>query len=376
MHIGIDLITFSTSKYFFKLETLAKYRNVDYAKYCTGIGQTQMSVFPPNEDIITLAVDAAEKLLSNIDNKDSIDMLIFASESSFDISKSEGIYVHKFLELNNECRVFNIKQACYSLTAALEMAKSHVALYPSSKVLIIGSDIIKYPSNSSGEPTQGGGAVAMIVSESPRILELEPYSSVFTKEVMDFWRPIYKSEALFDGKLSAYNYLELLKITFDKYIKKSRLSKKDIDYFCFHCPFCKMAQKVARQIGDIDIHYTTIYNSVIGNSCSASLYISFISLLDNCLNDLTEKRIGFFSYGSGSVAEFFSGKVVPGYKRVLLSQRHKKDLEERIEISFEDYELFRKNTLPSNSKNYVNIGNLTLSNIIDDKRYYSKINKF
>ncbi len=373
MNIGIDLITFATSRYFFKLDTLARYRDVAYEKYCTGIGQIEMSVFPPNEDIVTLAIAAGEKLLPQVDDINSIDILIFASESSFDISKSEGTYVHKFLNLNNNCRVFNIKQACYSMTAALIMAKSYVATSPSSKVLIIGSDIVKYSSNSSGEPTQGGAAVAIIVSESPRILTLEPYSSFYTREIMDFWRPIYKTEALFDGKLSAQNYLEMLKITFADFLKKSGFSKKDIDYFCFHCPFCKMAKKAARQISGIDITKATIYNSIIGNSCSASLYMSFISLLDNCIEDLSSKRIGFFSYGSGSMAEFFSGKIVPGYESVLLSSQHKKSLKEREEVSFDEYEAFRTGQSELLNQQYQNAGSVSLKEIDKEQRVYKKV---
>ena len=373
MSAGIDIIEFSTSKYFFKLKTLAKHRNEDYAKYYSGIGQELMSVFPPNEDIVTLGIAAAEKALEKIENKNSIDMLIFASESAFDLSKSEGIYIHKFLELKNDCRVFNIKQACYSATAALQLAKNYVECNPKSKVLIVSSDIVKYSSDSSGEPTQGGAAVAMVISQNPRILSLEPFSSVYTTDVMDFWRPTYKEEALFDGKLSAYNYLKSLEITFSEFLKKSALSKSDIDRFCFHCPFCKVVKKAAKQVGNIDVEKTLIYNRIIGNSCSSSLYVSFISLLDHENEDLSEKRIGFFSYGSGSVAEFFSGCMVQGYKNLLSSEENRNSLSSRLEISFDEYEAFRKNE--PISKNYENIGNVKLSGMIEDKKNYEKISR-
>lgn len=371
MSVGIDVIEFATSRYFFKLETLAKHRNEDYAKYYSGIGQMLMSVFPPNEDIVTLGIAAAQKALAKIEGINSIDILIFASESSFDISKSEGIYVHKFLGLKSGCRVFSIKQACYSATAALHLAKSYVLENPKSKVLVVSSDIVKYSSNSSGEPTQGGAAVACVISQNPRILSLEPISTAYTTEVMDFWRPVYKDEALFDGKLSAYNYLKSLEITFGDFLKKSNLSKSNIDHFCFHCPFCKVVRKSAKQIGGIDVEKTLIYNAIIGNSCSSSLYMSFISLLDNSEEDLSDKRIGFFSYGSGSVAEFFSGHIINGYKKLISSEGNKNSLSSRLEISFEEYEAFRKNK--SVSKNYENVGNVKLSGIIDDKRIYEKI---
>ncbi|MCR5224893.1 MAG: hydroxymethylglutaryl-CoA synthase [Alphaproteobacteria bacterium] len=371
MKIGIDAIAFSTSKYVLKLSTLAEKRGVDYAKYCVGIGQTEMSVFPPNEDIVTIAIDAAEKALSAIENKNEIDMVIFATESSFDLSKSAGIYVRHFLGLSDNCRIFDLKQACYSVTAALQLAKAYITCNPNSKVLVIGSDIVKYSKNTSGEPTQGGAAVAIVVSKDPRIAEFEPYSGVYSTEIMDFWRPTYATEALFDGKLSAHNYLKSLDICFERYLTSSKLSEQDIDYACFHAPFCKMARKASKQLfSDKNIDNSLIYNELIGNSCSASLYICLISLLDNTKENMDGKRVGMFSYGSGSVAEYFSLTVSKGYDKMLTAKANREMLSNRTEISFEEYELFRNNqALPG--KIYENVGKVTMTGIVNDKREYS-----
>lgn len=371
MKIGIDAITFSTSKYVLKLSTLAAKRGVDYAKYCVGIGQTEMSVFPPNEDIVTIAVDAAEKVLTNVEDKNAIDMVIFATESSFDLSKAAGIYVHHFLGLSDNCRVFDLKQACYSVTAALQMAKTCVACNPNSKVLIVGSDVVKYSQNTSGEPTQGGAAVAIVVSKDPRIAELESYSGVYSTEIMDFWRPTYATEAIFDGKLSAHNYLKSMDICFERYLSSSKLSTQHIDYACFHSPFCKMARKANRQLfPDKNIDNSLVYNELIGNSCSASLYICLISLLDNTSEDMSGKRVGMFSYGSGSVAEYFSLIVCKGYEKMLTAKANREMLHSRVEVSFEEYELFRNNQ-KLQEKVYENVGKITLTGIVNDRREYS-----
>ncbi|MDR2782014.1 MAG: hydroxymethylglutaryl-CoA synthase [Holosporaceae bacterium] len=370
MKIGIDSIAFSTSKYFLSLDVLAQQRNVDCEKYCFGIGQKKMSIFPPNEDIVTIAIDAAQKILSQIENKKDIDMLIFATESSFDISKSAGIYIHHFLGLKDDCRVFDVKQACYSATAALQLAKAYVNSNHRSKVLIIGSDIVRYSPGTSGEPTQGGAAVAFIVSQNPRILEIEPHFGAYTTDIMDFWRPISMKEALFDGKLSAHNYLKSLEICTKRYFEKSNLAISDVDHVCFHAPFGKMARKANNQLlKSKTIEETLIYNSIIGNSCSASLYVSFISLMDNFKCDFSKKRICFFSYGSGSVAEFFSGIISENYKKMLKAEEHQTMLSQRIEISFSEYESLHSNDFNDFSA-YQNVGNVILSGIVDNKRIY------
>lgn len=83
----------------------------------------------------------------------------------------------------------------------------------------------------------------------------------------------------------------------------------------------------------------TYYNRYVGNIYTGSLYLSLISLLET--HDLSANdTIGLFSYGSGSVGEFFSGKIVDGYQDVLDIQGHKDLLNNREEISVETYESF------------------------------------
>lgn len=67
------------------------------------------------------------------------------------------------------------------------------------------------------------------------------------------------------------------------------------------------------------------------------MYIGLCSLLEQVDEDLTDKRIGLFSYGSGSVSEFFTAKVVPGYQSALNTERHAELLKARTELSYEEY---------------------------------------
>jgi hydroxymethylglutaryl-CoA synthase len=381
MTVGIEHLAFSTSRYFIKLETLAAHRGVDYKKYSEGIGQRFMSVFPPNEDIVTIAVDAAAKILVQVEDINSIDMLLFATESAFDLAKSIGIYVHRFLNLREDCRVVDLKQACYSATAALQLAKTFVQANPHSRVLVLGSDVVKYSPNSSGEPTQGGAAVAFIVSANPKIMVIEDGSGIHTQDVMDFWRPATSKEALFDGRLSAYCYLRSLGISFDRYLKNTGLQASDVDCMCFHTPFCKIARKGMRQLVDvygISPYYALLdnsldYASLLGNSCSASLYICLLSLLDNAETDLAGKRVGLYSYGSGSVAEYFSVLMCDSYKTMLTSQKNRLMLESRIEVSFEEYEKFCQDLPPKEYSSYDTTGRVRLKSIENMKRIYEAI---
>ena len=142
------------------------------AKYTIGIGQEKMAVAPITQDAVTLAANAALRIIDEEDLA-KIDLVIFGTESGIDNSKSGAVYVHDLLGIQEHARCIELKQACYGATAGIQLAKGHVALNPESRVLVLGSDISRYGIGTAGEVTQGAGAVAMIISAEPRILALE-----------------------------------------------------------------------------------------------------------------------------------------------------------------------------------------------------------
>ena len=91
-----------------------------------------------------------------------------------------------------------------------------VARQPEKKVLVIASDVARYDLDTPGEATQGCGAVAMLISANPRLLEIDPEVGNHTEDVMDFWRPNYRATALVDGKYSTKIYLRALKKSLGK----------------------------------------------------------------------------------------------------------------------------------------------------------------
>lgn len=210
MNVGIDKIGFFTSDYYIDMVDLAHARGDDPNKYLKGIGQQQQAVIPPTQDVVTLAANAADQILSE-DDKDAVDMVIFGTETGVDNSKSAAIYVQSLLGISNNARSFEIKQACYGGTAGIQMALDHIALYPDSKVLVLAADVARYGLKTPGEVTQGGGAVAMLLSANPHLLRLDGQSAFHSENIMDFWRPFYKREAIVDGHYSTDVYINFLK---------------------------------------------------------------------------------------------------------------------------------------------------------------------
>lgn len=387
--IGIESLAFYTPGFFLDLRTLAEERGVDSGKYTRGIGQELMGVLPPDEDVVTMGAHAAHYALEGIDLS-TVDTLMFATESGVDQSKAAAIYVHQLLGLPSGCKAFEIKQACCGSTAALQMALALVHQDPRKRVLIVASDVARYGFGTAGEPTQGAGAVGMVVSANPRLLTFDRESGSYTEDVMDFWRPNYMDEALVDGKYSIKVYLRALSETWKQYHAESGREYDDFARFCFHLPFTRMAEKahlhLARVAGYRDLdpvslharHQASLdYNRVSGNSYTASLYVGLTSLLEKTPEDLTGQRIGLFSYGSGCMASFFSGVVCPQYRDHLQADRHQTMLRQRRRLTYEQYEHFFGYRLPTDGSDFAVPRYTTnwfrLAGVRDHKRMYERV---
>ncbi|MCP0886438.1 hydroxymethylglutaryl-CoA synthase [Ligilactobacillus sp. WILCCON 0076] len=382
MKIGIDKIGFFTSNLYVDMAKLAVARNVDPNKYLIGIGQTKMAVIPPTQDVVTLAANAANRILTVAD-KEQIDMVLLATESGIDNSKSAAAYVANLLGLNEKIRVVELKQACYGATAALQLARTYIAVHPTSKILVIGADIARYGLNTPGEPTQGGGAVAMLVTKDPAILAIEDESSYLTRDIMDFWRPLGHYEALVDGKYSSDVYLDFFNTVFTDYKSKTGLKTVDFSSLLFHLPYTKLGLKALRlAVSDLDKRIITklneefensrIYSKKVGNLYTGSLYLSLLSVLENSQDLLPGQRLGLFSYGSGAEGEFYSGILQSKFKQQLIG--HKELLKNRKEVTVAEYEKIYKATVTSQTNIQLDYQNdpatFIFSGIDNNKRQY------
>ncbi|MFT8728380.1 MAG: hydroxymethylglutaryl-CoA synthase [Liquorilactobacillus ghanensis] len=353
MKVGIDKIGFFTSDLYIDMVKLAKQRQEDPNKYLIGIGQKKMAVIRPTQDAVSLAANAAAQILTEKDRA-KLGLVVFGTESGVDNSKSAAAYLAGLLQLPKNLRVVEIKQACYGATAGLDFAQGYIMLHPQEKVLVIGADIARYGLNTPGEPTQGGGAVAMLVTAAPRIIAFENVNTAAACDAGDFWRPLGETEARVAGKFSNNLYLDLLQQVWQEYIKQTGAKLEDFAGLLFHLPYTKLGLKGLRSLTTGADATTSVrlfkqfeaarmYNCQVGNLYTGSLYLSFLSLLKNSLELQAGQRIGFYSYGSGAQAEFFSGLLQPGFERQLAQINPAQQLAERHEISITAYEqLYRQ----------------------------------
>ncbi|HUJ25806.1 MAG TPA: hydroxymethylglutaryl-CoA synthase [Myxococcales bacterium] len=355
--IGIDVIGLAVPESYLELADLAQARGVQPSKYIEGLGVTRMAIALPHEDPVSLAAEAGRRALAPVD-KSRIGLCVVGSETGVDHSKPIAVWVHKLLGLPQQCRVYESKHACYGGTAGVLTALDWIASGSARgrSALIICSDIARYELGSPGEPTQGAGAVAMVISEEPRLLALEPgVSGAFAREVDDFWRPIYRREALTDGHYSVQCYLDSLAGAYGAW-KEQAGDGAPLARRCYHVPYGKMARKAHRHAMQLDglpeaeadatfaaqVAPSLRIPSQVGNIYTGSLWMALASLLEAEAAQLAGQRVGLFSYGSGCMAEFFAGTVADEAGAFAAQLQISGALERRRRLSFAEYEAIRR----------------------------------
>jgi hydroxymethylglutaryl-CoA synthase len=361
MQVGIDVLALAVPPLALNLADLAVARGVDPAKYEAGLGTTRTSVPPLDEDTVTLAVRAARKALDRggISPSD-VGLCIVGTETAVDHSKPVAAFVHGLLGLPSACRIFETKHACYGATAGLQNALDWIRSGSArgKKGLVIASDIARYGLRTPGEPTQGAGAVALVVSESPRLVALDAgLVGTYAHDVFDFWRPLYSKDAVVDGHYSVKCYLDALEGAYRAYVVHAggdhRANGPFSDRFAaiaYHVPYGKMAVKAHRHLRAIDgdgdgaasfdrqVAAGLTLPRLVGNIYTGSLYLSLASALSESTTSLDGRSVALFSYGSGSCAEFFSGTVSAGARELARASGLREEVRAQRILDVAEYE--------------------------------------
>ena len=373
--IGIHALGLAIPRRYVDMEELARARGIDPGKYIQGLGAREMAVAEPGEDTVALAAQAARRALAASGVPASkLGMLVVGTETGVDHSKPVASFVHGLLGLPQAMRVYDTQHACYGGTAGLMAAVDWIASGAADgrAALVVCSDIARYGVGTAGEPTQGAGAVAMLVTTDPAIFELDVgISGTASSHVHDFWRPLGLREAQVDGHYSVQCYLDAVSAAYRGWrtraiqrevIRGDGMASERLARICYHVPFCKMARKAHLQVRRCDLEdagapwdagaeetrgVASFREQVepslglcarIGNIYTGSLYLGLAGLLDAQASALAGERIGLFSYGSGCTSEFFSGVVARGAGDRIAAARFGELLATRERISVAEYE--------------------------------------
>ena len=182
--IGIDAISYYVPSIYLSIEQLSEKRNLDFQKLNKGLGLEKMAIADSNEDPSSFAANALIDLFekNNLDPQE-IGRIYMGTESALDASKPSATYATDLVEkyftnkfgercLKN-CDITDMTFACIGGVDALQNTIDWVSRNPGKKAIVVSSDLSKYELNSTGEYTQGAGAIALLITENPSILTID-----------------------------------------------------------------------------------------------------------------------------------------------------------------------------------------------------------
>ena len=264
MAAGIDDIEIYIPRLYIDAEDFAKARGLDPVKLQKGLGVSQMAIVDSNQDPAILAANACLKIMQkNKLSPEDIGRLYVSTESAFDESKAMNSYVIGMLEqvygqgAFEHCGGIETKFACVSGSYALYDNTNWIRAGEAEGkyALVVVSDIAKYDMGSSGEMTQGAGAVVMLLNDEPRLLAFDPkVTATSIKDEYDFYRPFGKETPIVHGQYSNMLYMIQVRKALESYKKKivsSGLIKMEpgetildhMDYINMHLPYSNMGKK-------------------------------------------------------------------------------------------------------------------------------------
>jgi polyketide biosynthesis 3-hydroxy-3-methylglutaryl-CoA synthase-like enzyme PksG len=315
------------------------------------------SVALPCEDVVTFAATAARPVVDALteEERQSIELIVVGTESAVDFGRSTSTYLHSLLGLHRTCRLFEIKQACYGGLAALQTACALVGASPrpDARALVVGADVASPMRHTYMEPSQGAGAVALLVGRQPRIAVLDAGAyGCHSYDSGDGSRPV-REQDVFNVDLSLLTYLDCLQHSWADYA--SVVADADVvDSFhrlAMHTPFPGMVKGAHRTLlrrlhrlpdAEIEADFaervapSLAYPAQVGNVYAGMLLLAIASMIDH--TPAEAYRAGLYGYGSGCSSEFTSAVVLPGARARLAEAGIAQQLGGRADLSIMDYD--------------------------------------
>ena len=216
------------------LEAWCEWTNNPWEKVQKIVGRS-FRVPAPHENVYTMAANAVLRLILNYDiDPQEVGFLGLGTESSTDNAAGAVIVrgmVDRALEglgkprLSRQLEVPEFKHACLGGIYALKSAVRYVSCDGADRLaIVVSADVAEYERGSTGEQTQGAGAVAMLVERRPKMFVVDlsrsgsasayrgpDFRKPFARHFLEEYAPSTKRMSdfpIFSGKYSTYSYLD------------------------------------------------------------------------------------------------------------------------------------------------------------------------
>ncbi|MBU0558221.1 MAG: hydroxymethylglutaryl-CoA synthase [Bacteroidetes bacterium] len=287
-----------------KVEEIAKIWGADAPSYKKGLMLREKSVPSPDQDTITMAVEAAKNALKRCTiNPEEIGAIYVGSESHPYAVKPSGTVVAEAIGATPSIHCADFEFACKAGSEAMFVAHGLVKAGLIKYGLGIGADTSQGAPGDALEYSASAGAAAFIFGENDLLAEIEETYSFMT-DTPDFWRREHQFYPQHAGRFTGETaYFKHSLSAAMGIMEKSGTKPDDFDFAVFHQPNGKFPLRVGKTLGFPKEKIETGWLvPTLGNTYSGASPLGLTAVLDAAKPG---NRILMVSYGSGAGSDAF-----------------------------------------------------------------------
>ncbi len=305
MKVGIVGWGASLPRHRIKVEEIAKVWGADAPSYKKGLGLREKSVPAPDQDVITLSVEAARNALARASQVSAAELgcIYIGSESHPYAVKPSGCTVGEAIGAFPACHVADMEFACKAGSEGMFVAHGLVKAGLVKYGLAIGADTSQGAPGDALEYSAAAGAAAYIMGSEGVVATIDDTFS-FTTDTPDFWRREYQHYPQHAGRFTGEPaYFRTVTGASTALLEKAGMKPKDFAYAVFHQPNGKFPMRVGKMLGftkeQMEIGWLA---PRLGNTYSGASPLGLTAILDVAKPG---DKIFMCSYGSGAGSDAF-----------------------------------------------------------------------
>ncbi len=347
MEVGIVSYGAYVPRYRITPEEIGRVWGVNGKAMGKGLFINQKSVPSPDEDVVTIATEAARGMMARVPevNPEDIGCVYVGSESHPYAVKPTSTIVAEAIGATPAMTAADLEFACKAGTAGIQMCMG-----------LVGSGMVKYGVAIGADTSQGapgdaleysasaGGAAYLIGSED--LIAVINKTLSFTTDTPDFWRREGQEYPSHGGRFTGEPaYFRHITSAARMMMEAQGTTPDDYDYAVFHQPNGKFPTRVAAQLGFTNEQITQgLLTPEIGNTYSGAVPLGLASVLDVAKPG---DRIFVTSYGSGAGSDAFDITVtdrISSYKREK-AKTLAQVMENTVQLDYAKYALYKNKIL-------------------------------
>ncbi len=315
MDVGIVGYGSYVPRHRIKVEEIAKIWGADAPAYKKGLMLREKSVPTPDQDTITMSVEASRHALrrAGIEPK-KIGAIYVGSESHPYAVKPSGTVVAEAIGATPEIHCADFEFACKAGSEAMFVAMSLVRANEVEYALGIGADTSQGAPGDALEYSASAGAAAFLFGKSKLLAVCEDSYSYMT-DTPDFWRREYQFYPRHAGRFTGEPaYFKHVLACGRGLMEKAGATPDDFQWIVCHQPNGKFPMRAAKELGfpkeKVEQGWLC---PTLGNTYSGSSPMGLTAILDVAKPG---DRILMVSYGSGSGSDGFIWRMTDEITKV------------------------------------------------------------